>query len=155
MFTFSKNRNCTLFIYIWAILNISKLLLHFLKNTLIHIKLSHIEQIIIKSHFLRNTGKAWKWCLQTFFAFSYFVLNDDIWHLVNFFPKNSNLFPRYWGPNFGPFRAKSDSLNEIATLKANICVKNIVEAFLFSFSESMGWIIQERANFDLLMLVVV
>ena len=42
-----------------------------------------------KSHFLRNTDKAWKWCLQIFFIFSYFVLNDDIWHLVNFFPKIS------------------------------------------------------------------
>ena len=36
-----------------------------------------------------------------------------------------------------------------------ICVKNIVEVFLFSFSENMGWIIQEKVNFDLLMLVVV
>ena len=58
--------------------------------------------------------------------------------LVNFFPQNFNSFSRYWDPNFGPFRAKSDSLNEIATLKANICVKNIVEVFLFSFSENMG-----------------
>ena len=32
-------------------------------------------------------GKAWKWCLQIFFLLSYFVLNDDIWHLVNFLPK--------------------------------------------------------------------
>ena len=38
-----------------------------------------------------------------------------------YFPKNSNSFPRYWGPNFCPLRAKSDSLNEIAFLKANIC----------------------------------
>ena len=55
------------------------------------------------------------------------------WHLAlgKFFPQNSNSFSRHWGPNFGPFRAKSDSMNEIATLKANICVKNIVKVFLF------------------------
>ena len=41
-----------------------------------------------------------------FLRFQYFILNDDIWHLVNFFSQNSHLFPRYWGPNFGPFRAK-------------------------------------------------
>ena len=53
------------------------------------------------------------------------------WHLAHgkFFSQNSIMFPRYWGLNFGPFRAKSDSLNEIATLKANVCIKNIVEAF--------------------------
>ena len=72
-----------------------------------------------------------------------------------FFSQNSNSLPRYWGLNFGPFRAKSDSLNEVATLKANICVNNIVEVFRFSFSENMDYVIQEKANFDLLMLLVV
>ena len=72
-----------------------------------------------------------------------------------FFSQNCSSFPRYWGPNFDPFRAKSDSLNEIATLKANICVNNIVEVFRFSFSENMDYVIQEKANFDLLMLLVV
>ena len=99
--------------------------------------------LCFKSHFLRNTGKAREWCLQILFVFSYFILNDDIWHLLNF-SQNPNSFPRYWGPNFRPFRAKSDSLNEIATLKANICVENIVEVCLFSFSENMGWIIEEK-----------
>ena len=41
--------------------------------------LSMLILSIIKSHFLRNTGKAWN----DVFKFS-FVLNDDIWHLVNF-----------------------------------------------------------------------
>ena len=46
-----------------------------------------MPSLTFKSHFLRNTSKAWKLCLQIFFVFIYFVLNDDICHLVNFFPK--------------------------------------------------------------------
>ena len=63
------------------------------------------------------------------------------------FSQNSNSFPRYWGSNFGPFRAKSDSLNEIATFKANICVKNIAEVFLFFIFWKFGLNYTRKSKF--------
>ena len=47
--------------------------------------------------------------------------------------QNSHLLPRYWGPNSGPFRAKSDSLNETATLKANMCQEHCWSISFFIF----------------------
>ena len=41
----------------------------------------------IKSHFLRNSGKAWKWYTQIFFIFKYFVQDKENRHLWNFFLK--------------------------------------------------------------------
>ena len=57
------------------------------------------------------------------------------WYLApgKFFLENSHLFPRYWGPNFSPFRAKSDSLNETATLKANMCQEHCWSVSFFIF----------------------
>ena len=57
------------------------------------------------------------------------------WYLApdKFFSLNSNLFPRYWGLNFSPFWAKSDSLNETATLKANMCQEHCWSISFFIF----------------------
>ena len=41
----------------------------------------------IKSHFLRNSGKAWKWYTQIFFIFKYFVQNKENRRLWIFFLK--------------------------------------------------------------------
>ena len=127
-------------------------------SLLLFIFITPVQLSNLKNHFLRNPGKirsGFEVMSSNFLRFQLFY--TKWWHLApgKFFPQNFNSFPRYWGPNFGLFRAKSDSMNEIATLKANICVKNIVEAFPFSFAENIGWIIQEKVNFDLLIFAVV
>ena len=104
---------------------------------------------IIKSHFLRNRGRVWKWCLQIFFVFSYFVLNDDIWHMVNFFPKIPTCLAL--------LGQKVTHWMKLLLWKQIYVSRTLLKHFFFffSFSENMGWIIQEKVNFHLLMLVVV
>ena len=78
------------------------------------------------------------------------------WHLApdNFFSQNSNSFPRYWGPNFGPFKAKSDSWMKLLIWKEIYVSRTSLKYVFFHFLKIWVQLYKKKQILTLLCLLL-
>ena len=99
-------------------------------------------------------GKAWKWCLQIFFIFSYFVLNDDIWHLINFFPKFPICSPDIEARIMALFRQKVTHWMKLLIWKEIYVSRPLLKHFFFHFLETWVELYKKKQTLTFLCLLL-